>query len=322
MNNLPVLAVCLLSWFSFVGGGEVFTDPSKASPDYLIQGEYAGDGWGVQVIALGDATFRAVLHRGGLPGDGWNGSARIQIDGKRAANGVTFTGANATFRIPDVRTDSNPELSGLTDKGEHFTLKKIHRTSPTAGAKPPENALILFDGRDAEQWLGARIEGEKVLPMGTKTKRNFTNFTMHLEFILPFMPAARGQKRGNSGVYLQDRYEIQVLDSFGLKGEANECGAIYTKTKPAVNMCYPPLTWQTYDVEFESAKFDSSGRKLKNAVTTVKHNGVLIHDHVQIDGPTGRGRPESPAGGPIFLQDHGNPVFFRNIWVLERTLSR
>jgi len=135
-----------------------------------------------------------------------------------------------------------------------------------------------------------------------------------LDALLPFMPSARGQKRGNSGVYLQDRYEIQVLDSFGLKGEANECGAIYTKTKPAVHMCYPPLIWQTYDVDFTSAKFDS-GKKIKNAVTTVKHNGVLIHEQVQIDGPTGRGKPETPAGGPIHLQDHGNPVRYRNIWI-------
>ncbi len=317
MNDLPVIALCLLSWFSLLGNGEVFTDASKAGPDYAIQGEYAGDGWGVQVIALGDATFRAVLHKRGLPGDGWDGSAKIQIEGKRAANGVSFSTANYSLRISDL-SKSNLELLVIDNKGEHFTVKKVHRTSPTAEAKPPENALILFDGRDTEQWVGGHIEGDRLLRMGTKTKRSFTNFTMHLEFMVPFMPGARGQKRGNSGVYLQDRYEIQVLDSFGLKGEANECGAIYTKTKPAVNMCYPPLTWQTYDLEFKAAEFDSSGRKVKNAVATVKHNGVLIHDQVQIDGPTGRGKAENPTGGPIALQDHGNPVFFRNIWMVEK----
>src|SRR5437762_1010995 len=123
MNNFPVIAVCLLSWFSFLGNGEVFTDPSKAGPDYVIQGECAGDGWGVQVIALGDATFRAVLHKGGLPGDGWDGSAKTEIEGKRAGNGVSFSTANYSLTISDL-SKSGLELLAINDKGEHFTIKK------------------------------------------------------------------------------------------------------------------------------------------------------------------------------------------------------
>jgi len=109
-----------------------------------------------------------------------------------------------------------------------------------------------------------------------------------------------------------------VLDSFGLKGENNECGGIYTKGKPSENLCFPPLVWQTYDIDFQAAKFDEDGKKTKKAVITVKHNGVLIHDKFEINGPTGGGKAENASPGPIQLQDHGNAVFFRNIWIVEK----
>ena len=149
-------------------------------------------------------------------------------------------------------------------------------------------------------------------------QRDFTNFTSHIEFLLPFKPLGRGQDRGNSGVYLQDRYELQVLDSFGLKGENNECGGIYSQTAPSVNMCFPPLTWQTYDIDFTSAKYDETGKKTKNAVVTIKHNGVAIHENLELHGPTPGGKKEDPSGGPLQLQGHGNPVFYRNIWVVPK----
>jgi len=157
-----------------------------------------------------------------------------------------------------------------------------------------------------------------LLQAGCKSKQSFTNFEAHVEFLLPFKPLARGQERGNSGVYLQDRYEVQVLDSFGLKGENNECGGIYSQAKPAVNICFPPLTWQTYDIDFTAAKFDESGTKTKNAVVTIKHNGVTIHDNLELKGPTPSGAKETPSGGPLQLQGRGNPVFFQNIWVLPK----
>jgi hypothetical protein len=158
-----------------------------------------------------------------------------------------------------------------------------------------------------------------LLAAGCKSAQSFTNFDVHLEFLLPFKPMARGQERGNSGVYLQDRYELQVLDSFGLKGENNECGGFYTLAKPAINMCYPPLTWQTYDIEFSSARYNQNGVKIKNAVATVRHNGVVIHDHLELKSATpGNGRKEDPTGGPLQLQGHGNPVYYRNIWVIAK----
>src|SRR5262249_20371645 len=177
-------------------------------------------------------------------------------------------------------------------------------------------AVVLFDGTSASAWQGGHLDDRHLLAAGCTSKQSFTNFQAHVEFLLPFKPLGRGQDRGNSGVYLQDRYEVQVLDSFGLKGENNECGGIYSQAKPAVNMCYPPLQWQTYDIEFKTARFDKDGKKTAPAVITVFHNGVKIHDNYELKGPTGGGQKESAEGGPLHLQGHGGQVQYRNIWVV------
>ena len=288
-----------------------------AGPDFDLQGEYAGEGdgtkIGVQVIALGNDTFRAVVHHGGLPGAGWDKSAKIEGEGKRDGDKVEFT-----FSSGDKATLTKDAITGVNDK---FTAKKIHRQSPTLGAKAPTGAVVLFDGSNADAWAGGHLDdlGRKILASGSKTKRaDFQDYTLHVEFLLPFKPLGRGQDRANSGVYMQDRYEVQVLDSFGLKGENNECGGIYSKTKPDVNMCFPPLAWQTYDIDFTAAKYDGEGKKTKNAIITVKHNGVLIHGNTEIAGPTGGGKKEDPTGGAIQLQGHGNPVFYRNVWIVTK----
>ena len=132
------------------------------------------------------------------------------------------------------------------------------------------------------------------------------------------MPTARGQGRGSSGVYIQSRYECQVLDSFGLESEDNECGGIYSIAKPTINMCFPPLSWQTYDIDFTAAKFDDEDNKTENARVTIKHNGVVIHDDLELTHGTPGRLPEGTEPEPVFLQDHGNPVVFRNIWVVEK----
>ena len=131
------------------------------------------------------------------------------------------------------------------------------------------------------------------------------------------MPSARGQARSNSGVYLHDCYEIQVLDSFGLEGKDNECGGFYKLRKPDVNMCFPPLTWQTYDVKFTAPKYED-GKKVANARVEVRHNGVVIHPEFELPHATPGRQDEGPAPRPFYLQGHGNKVEYRNIWVKEK----
>ena len=153
---------------------------------------------------------------------------------------------------------------------------------------------------------------------GIVSKHAFKDHTLHVEFRTPFMPEAEGQGRGNSGVYLQGRYEVQILDSYGLKGETNECGGIYQVAVPRVNMAAPPLQWQTYDITFKAPRFDENGVKTKDAQITVLHNGVMIHKNQSIPFPTAAniGGDIREAQG-LHLQDHGNPVQFRNIWAIE-----
>ena len=291
-------------------------DPAKAGPDFALQGEYEAapeDKLGVQVIALGGGNFRACIETGGLPGAGWDGQNKTEIEGKAEGGRVAISGKGWSVSIGDGALSAVEESSKRTVK-----MKRVLRQSPTMGAKPPAGALVLFDGSNADAWQGSMDE-RKLLKAGATTKQKFGSFTIHFEFMLPFKPYGRGQDRGNSGVYFQDRYEVQVLDSFGLKGVNNECGGIYTKHKPAVNMCFPPLVWQTYDVDFTAAKFDEAGQKIKNAMLTVKHNGVLIHDQAEIDSTTTASglNTVTPSGGPIQLQDHGNPIYYRNIWAVR-----
>ena len=301
---------------------KVFISPDDAGDDYPLQGEYsgtikAGDAemqLGVQVIALGDGNFRAVAHHGGLPGDGWKKELlKHQAEAKRNGDAIRFS----------LLGQGSGELtsSGLTIKnGDNVVigdLPKVIRKSPTLGKKPPEDAVVLFDGSTAEHFKGGRLSEDKLLMEGVTSKELFGSFELHLEFRLPFQPFARGQGRGNSGCYMQGRYETQILDSFGLKGEHNECGGVYTISPPAVNMCFPPLTWQTCDVDYTAATYDDVGKKVKHARMTVLHNGVKIHDNLELDhATTAHPVKEGPEPGPIHLQNHGNSVRYRNIWVV------
>lgn len=289
---------------------ETFLDPAKAGADYADQGEYRNDWGGAQVIALGEGNFRMVTYRGGLPGSGWDGEFKQENQGKREGAIIVFTGPES-YRA---------ELAGgkitiNNASGGPYIMEKTERKSPTLGARPPSGAIVLFDGSNADAWVDGHLDERPLLAAGCKTKQSFGDFSAHFEFLLPFKPLGRGQDRGNSGIYFQDRYELQVLDSFGLKGENNECGGFYSQTKPSVNMCFPPLTWQTYDADFTAAQFDAAGKKTKNATVTVKHNGVTIHDRLELKSPTPGGKKEDASGGPLQLQGHGNPVFYRNIWV-------
>lgn len=151
------------------------------------------------------------------------------------------------------------------------------------------------------------------------SRERFTDFQLHLEFKVPYMPNARGQGRGNSGVFLQGRYEIQVLDSFGKEEPGRgDCGAVYNKAAPLLNACKRPLQWQTYDITFRAPRFDSEGKKTENARVSVFQNGICIQNNQEIDGPTwGNTFGDLKDPGPIVLQDHGNAVEYRNIWVIK-----
>lgn len=295
-----------------------FIDPAKAAadPDFALQGEYAGEvkgeKRGVQVIALGAGKFRAVGYEGGLPGDGWDKSKKKwEAEGTLNNGAVTFTHEMGNGLLKEGVLQVNSPAGEIVAQ-----LKKVNRQSPTLGAKPPEGAVILFDGK-TNDFAPGKTEGD-LLTEGQNSKTRFQSVTLHIEFLLPYKPFARGQGRGNSGVYLQGRYECQVLDSFGLEGKNNECGGIYSIKAPDVNMCFPPLVWQTYDIEYTAASFED-GKKTKNAAITVKHNGVTIHDNVELPkSTTAAPVKEGPEPGPLHLQNHGNPVRFRNIWIVEK----
>jgi len=179
---------------------------------------------------------------------------------------------------------------------------------------------VLFDGKSGKEFTGARLTADGLLEPGITSRRKFQSYSLHLEFMLSFMPNARSQARSNSGCYQQGRYEVQILDSFGLEGKDNECGGIYTIRPPDTNMCFPPLSWQTYDIDFTAARFDKDGKKTADARMTVRHNGVLIHHNVAVPRTTRAApvRNEGPQPGPIYIQNHNNPLRFRNIWLVER----
>ncbi len=185
---------------------------------------------------------------------------------------------------------------------------------PTEGLKPPEGAIVLFDGKDASRWDMATVTPEGYLEAGAITKEKFGDCQLHLEFNIQPDPTGR-KTSGNSGVYIQHRYEIQILNSAGGEPQKGGCAAIY-QFKPAdTNQAKPPGEWQTYDITFRAPRWDGA-KKTENARITVVHNGVKVHDSVDVPRKTGAGKAEGPEPGPLCLQDHRNKVFFRNIWLL------
>jgi len=304
------IAIVCVGWLVVGCFGPEYLEPAEGGRDFAHQGEYEGAGHGAQVIARGRGEFAATLHEGGLPGAGATGEP-LQAIGRDDGDTVRFTGDfDAELREGTLRVQ--------TAEGETHLMRRVQRESPTLGAAAPDGAVVLFGDGDLSAFSEAKLDPRGFLAAGATTRETFGSFTLHVEFRLPFMPEATGQWRGNSGVYLQNRYEIQVLDSFGLAGEANECGAIYEQRRPDVNMAFPPLSWQTYDIDFTAARFDASGAKVAPAVVTVRHNGVPIHEGVELTGPTGQGDPEGPTPGPLLFQDHWNPVVYRNLWLVPR----
>ena len=299
------------------------TNAAEADADFAYQGEYAGVAFlpdfgqmqvGLHVVALGDGKFDAVLYRGGLPGDGWDRKTKGTYSGAVAGNDVVFFAPRHKIVVESGGHYAN--VLGESDERLGRLIKK-NRVSATLRAAPPPGAVVLFDGQNTDQLTGAKLTDDGLLKGGVLTKMPVKDFHLHLEFRTPYMPHARGQGRGNSGVYIQQRYEVQILDSFGLEGVENECGGLYKQKRADINMCLPPLSWQTYDIYFTAARY-AEDRKTKviPARITVLHNGVPVHYHREITAKTGGGKVEGPELFPINLQDHGNPVTFRNIWIV------
>lgn len=334
-------ALLLISLQTVVGADRypTFTDAETAGPDFAIQGEYVGlvgdvTPVGAQVIALGNGQFEGVMFRGGLPGAGWDRMQRRYFRGETDGNVTRFHGVQG-YKLEEVdemwhATIRDGQLIGAdqafrnASQDDSFALRKVLRKSPTLGARPPAGARILFNGQHTDAWENAEIVEQTLLDRGAKSLRSFRDVHVHLEFRTPFMPTARGMHRGNSGVFLRNKYEIQIVDSFGWtfinrrfvrNSWVGRSGGIEEILPPDVNMSYPPLSWQTYDVDYWTSRTDDDGAQISPPLMTVRHNGVVIHDR-RVLPPEAEVRPDREAG-PLYLQQHHDRVVFRNIWAVE-----
>lgn len=289
------------------GDTPVWTDAKTAAQEFAgfaFLGEYVRGDESIQVVPC-EGQFYLSIYQGGLPGDGWD----------RGVIGHEWLDAEAIAE----------RLQGYV---------KVDRSSKLEFTAPPRDAIVLFDGSEMEHWAFGKIKDE-LLQAGAKTKREFQDFQLHFECLIPLKPELplAHPGRGNSGVFAVGAYEVQVCDTFGvdfsperwkidrvLKHPDTWCGGIYGIRAADTNMCLPPLTWQTFDVDFTAARFDGD-KKVTDARMTVHQNGVLIHDDVTLPEGTGGGprgpRAEVPRG-PIYFQSHGNPVQYRNVWVVEK----
>ena len=253
---------------------------------------------------------------------------------------MTRTINTITLLLSFLTTVCFIDANGQTDNKKTPESSEIWEPQPriiTPAEKPtdaPSDALVLFDGKNLDQWVSADEgapkwtvkDGSFTVTAGAKdikTKKEFGNFQLHVEWKTPteVNPNQTGQGRGNSGIFLQERYEVQVLDNYENKTYANgQASSIYKQHIPLVNACKKPGEWQVYDIFFTAPRFNKEGRIIEPAYVTVIHNGALTLNHVAIWGPTEYiGFPvyKPYETGCIRLQDHGNPVSYRNIWIRD-----
>ncbi len=224
-------------------------------------------------------------------------------------------------------------LAGLRGGSQEALPKEQPAVIEYAAVPPPkiDGLVVLFSGKPDEvaaNWRKNKQTDDATWKVADGamqsgggdivSKQDFMDFQVHVEFKIPFEPGSKDQGRGNSGVGLQSHYEIQVLNSFGYaKPGKGDCGAVYNQAAPLVNASRPPNNWQTYDITFRAPRFGEDGKLSEKARVTVLQNGITVQNNLEINGPTGiEGDRPIEKPGPIYLQDHGHAVQFRNIWVL------
>ena len=278
------------------------------------------------VVAMAGGIYR--VHLWSTPEAENQDGVDIEIFGAEEGPDVLLMGQHGGYpwngQIKDGRLTASIGGYGLD-----FDLQKIERRSPTLEMAPPAGAVVLLPYKsgtppDMSAWtnqkLKAREDGSmEMVPRqgGTKTLESFGGCKLHMEFNVPLMSEAVGQHRANSGVFLNNTYEVQILDSFGVIPGMGDCGAIYNLARPQINASLPPGQWQTYDITFRAPKMDASGKVIDLPRLTVEHNGIKIHDDVDVLYDTRNRKLPHKARGPIELQDHGNPMRFRNIWLVN-----
>ena len=315
---------------AFIGGlslncaqGEAYITPDEV-PDgshVWLQGEYVGtvDGAevGAQVADVGGGAYELILYEGGLPGKGWDPNT----EELRGVIGQLEDGA-VTFNYGDYRgvaaVDGTLTITHR-QRGEVGALERTVRQGPTLSMAPPAEATVLFDGTNVDMWRdGAEMTENGLLVQGARTAEDYGDMFMHLEYMIPYWEPDGDQ--ANSGVYVQNRYEVQILESFGRELAPHQDGSLYNEKAPEILATLPPLQWQTFDILFRAPRFDEDGEKTENMRISVFQNGVLIHDGVELEGGTGAGGGRTPPEVEEYhtwLQDHTGEIRFRNIWIVE-----
>jgi hypothetical protein len=287
-----------------------------------------------KVVAHGHHQYKIELHAKMPNPDAW--PLQLELDGKVEGDRVLVSGYTGGHEWSGEISKQKLRIN-KHGYGGVFEMSRVMKKSPTEGAKPPEGATVLLaytpgTAPTLDEWKEAdwitTPEGimHKKPDQGPNldiprsdmhTKREFKNVQLHVEFRLPYEPDQREQARGNSGVILADRYEVQVLDSFGLIEGTGDCASIYSVATPSINAGFPPLSWQTYDITFHAPKTDPSGKVIEPPRFTVLWNGVKVHDNQTARTPTGDASRPNASSGPLRIQDHGNLVYYRNIWIQE-----
>ena len=308
-----------------------FTSVALSNP---FMGEYKGTFYpdamtrmqaSAKVIAEGDDVHYRIVIKA-KPNEENQDGADIEIYGHRQGSTVHIGDRAGGYHWNGQI--QNGRLSVRSGYGQHFELEKFVRKSPKEGLKPPRDAVVLLPFKEGSkpdtsawtnsEWKRLNNGAMQVNKGDNNSKEHFGDIEhFHIEFKLPLEPNNRGQGRVNSGVYFAGQFEVQVLDSFGLVHTSGDCAGLYNRARARVNACLPPETWQTYDVKFQAPRLNADGSVKENARITVHHNGIKVHNNIEIPYSGNRWKGKKEAAGPIYLQDHGHPIQYRNIWLIK-----